>query len=114
MHFNVLDAASGAIRGLAPAAVSARRQVLPSADMQKRTRPDCLALIRPILKSSLSAVSDQANQLCRNRSWALFVIARRLTDREAFNAARGRINDRNHAQQSRSRRPAAGYQGRTR
>jgi hypothetical protein len=67
--FQYLACASGQLRNGAVAAFSARRQDLPFA-VPKTGRRDCLTGMRPILKSSFSAVFDRATRFSKNRSKA--------------------------------------------
>ena len=96
----------------AASSFSARRQDLPFAACQNR---------RARLPDGNTAYIKE--QLCSRFRWSEpafqenapkpSMIARRFPDREA-SGARDRIDDRNHAQQSGSRRPSAGHQGRRR
>jgi hypothetical protein len=69
LYFSILCVCPANCGTGAVAAFSARRQDLPFA-VPKTGRRDCLTGMRPILKSSFSAVFDRATRFSKNRSKA--------------------------------------------
>src|SRR5882757_4903143 len=113
LFFNILGVNPEKYGGAGTGAFSARRQDLPWAWPQNRVfrLPDGnAAYIKEWLhrfRSADIAVLEPVESRPRKRAprcTQSFLIAG-----QAFDGSRGRISDLNHAQQSRSRRPAAGY-----